>query len=264
MRVAIEQASGEKYSSIATSVVDFCTVLYKNRSGQGFLFDMVQKSTHPGPTAKRGRPRAYDEDTALAQAMRVFWTGGYAATSLDELSAATRMNRPSLYAAFGDKHALYGTLIERYRAMARDALAEALAPTRPLREGLRQVYDTALSIYFGGDKEPRGCFMIGTAVTEAASDRVVRASLNEGLREIDDAFAARFRRAQDDGELRHGADPAALAKLASGALYFLAIRSRSGEPRAVLERAAEAAIGLLCDTTAHTGSPAVTGRPQKR
>src|SRR5579883_1226199 len=113
MRVAIEQASGEKYSSIATSVIDFCTVLYKIRASQGFLFDMVQKSA----PAKRGRPRAYDEETALAQAMRVFWTGGYAATSLDELSAATRMNRPSLYAAFGDKQALYRTLIERYRAM---------------------------------------------------------------------------------------------------------------------------------------------------
>src|SRR5215472_6326942 len=143
MRVAIEQASGEKYNSIATSRVDFCTVLYKNRGGQGFSFEMVQKSTLSGPKPRRGRPRAYDEEAALAEAMRVFWTGGYAATSLDELSAATRMNRPSLYAAFGDKHALYGTLVERYRAMGRAALADALAPTRPLREALRRVYDGA-------------------------------------------------------------------------------------------------------------------------
>ncbi len=215
---------------------------------------MVQKSA----PAKRGRPRAYDEETALAQAMRVFWTGGYAATSLDELSAATRMNRPSLYAAFGDKQALYRTLIERYRAMARAAMAEALAG-RPLREGLRRVYDGALSIYFGGGKDPRGCFMIGTAVTEAASDRAVRASLNEGLREIDAAFEARLRQAQDDGELARSTDPAALAKLASGALYFLAIRSRAGEPRAVLERAADDAIGLICgaprrETSARAGA----------
>ena len=216
---------------------------------------MVQKSS----PAKRGRPRAYDEETALAQAMGVFWTGGYGATSLDELSTATRMNQPSLYAAFGDKQALYRTLLERYRAMARAAMAEALAPGRPLREGLRRVYDGALSIYFGGGKEPRGCFMIGTAVTEAPADRAVRASLNEGLREIDAAFEARFRQAQDKGELARGADPAALAKLASGTLYFLAIRSRAGEPRPVLEHAADAAIGLICDTqsgdtTARAGS----------
>jgi AcrR family transcriptional regulator len=216
---------------------------------------MVQKSS----PAKRGRPRTYDEETALAQAMRVFWTGGYAATSLDELSTATRMNRPSLYAAFGDKRALYRTLIGRYRAMARAAMAEALAPDRPLRDGLQRVYDSALSIYFGGGKDPRGCFMIGTAVTEAAADREVRASLNDGLREIDAAFETRFRQAQDDGELARGADPAALAKLASGALYFLAIRSRAGEPRAVLERAADDAIALICgaarhETSAHAGS----------
>lgn len=205
---------------------------------------MVQKSK-----PKRGRPRSYDPETALAQALHVFWTGGYSGTSLDELTAATRMNRPSLYAAFGDKHALYRTLIERYRAMARAAMAEALAPDRPLREGLRRVYEAALSIYFGGGHEPRGCFMIGTAVTEAASDRAVRASLNDGLREIDDAFAVRFRQAQLDGELARDADPKALARLASGALYFLAIRSRAGEPRAVLDQAVESAVALLCGPT---------------
>lgn len=202
---------------------------------------MVQKSK-----PKRGRPRSYDPETALAQALQVFWTGGYSGTSLDELTAATRMNRPSLYAAFGDKHALYGTLIERYRAMARAAMADALAPDRPLRDGLRRVYDAALAIYFGGGAEPRGCFMIGTAVTEAASDRAVRGSLNDGLREIDEAFAARFRQAQLDGEIAREADPQALARFASAALYFLAIRSRAGEPRDVLEQAAESAVTLLC------------------
>ena len=65
---------------------------------------MVQKAD-----SRRGRPRAYDPETALSQAMAVFWDAGYAATSLDDLSAATGMNRPSLYGAFGDKHALYQT-----------------------------------------------------------------------------------------------------------------------------------------------------------
>ena len=216
---------------------------------------MVQKSPHPRSStqkssAKRGRPRAYDEDTALADAMRVFWTAGYAGTSLDELSAATQMNRPSLYAAFGDKHALYGTLIERYRAAARAAMKDALAPERPLRDGIRRVYDSALSLYLAGTKEARGCFMIGTALTEAAADKAVRASLAAGLREIDDAFEARLRLAQDQGELPPGADLAALAKLASAALYFLAVRSRSGEPRAVLEATADAAVTLICGPVA--------------
>lgn len=209
---------------------------------------MVQNS------AKRGRPRAYDPETALAQAMGVFWTAGFSATSLDALSEATRMNRPSLYAAFGDKHALYQTLLERYRGLARTAMADALTPDRPLREGLRRVYDSALALYLAGQKDARGCFMIGTAVTEAAEDRAVRSALAAGLREIDDAFEVRLRLAQDRGELPRAADPAALAKLASAALYFLAIRSRAGEPREVLEGVADAAVNLIC------GGPPTPGR----
>ena len=215
---------------------------------------MVQNSEAERSRGKRGRPRAYDPETALAQAMSVFWTAGYAATSLDELSAATHMNRPSLYAAFGDKHALYRTLLERYRAMARAAMRDALAPDLPLSQGLRRVYDSALALYLAGSEEARGCFMIGTAVTEAVEDQEVRASLAEGLREIDSAFEARLRLAQEKGELAREADPAALAKIASGALYFLAIRSRAGEPRAVLDGVADAAIALICGQIA-TAAP---------
>ena len=206
---------------------------------------MVQK------LERRGRPRAYDPDTALDQALGVFWTQGFAATSLDDLSAATHMNRPSLYGAFGDKQALYRTLLDRYRADARAAMAEALDPKLSLREGLLRVYATALALYLAGQKDARGCFMIGTAVTEAVENRAVRTELAAGLREIDDAFEARLRLAQQTGELPPTANPAALAKLASAALYFLAIRSRTGEPHATLDEAATAAVDLICGPPAN-------------
>src|SRR5258708_28769719 len=96
---------------------------------------MVQKSPKP-----RGRPRAYDPDAALAEARDAFWDAGFAATSLDDLSLATGMNRPSLYGAFGDKRQLYLQTIERYRAFARDALKQALAPAPPLADALRLGY----------------------------------------------------------------------------------------------------------------------------
>ena len=76
---------------------------------------------------RRGRPRAYEPQVALARAAAQFWKAGYAGTSLDDLVAATGMNRPSLYAAFGDKRDLYLKTLEYYReegrALARDALA---------------------------------------------------------------------------------------------------------------------------------------------
>jgi AcrR family transcriptional regulator len=208
---------------------------------------MVQKSVSPSAApAKRGRPRAYDPATALARATAAFWDAGFAATSLDDLAAATGMNRPSLYGAFGDKHALYRTAFDRYRDLGNAGMAEALADTRPLREGLRAVYEGALALYYSGDKTARGCFMIGTTLTEAAADPELRAALQDALRGFDKAFAARFRLARARGELAPNADPEVLAMLASGFLYFLAIRSRAGEPRATLAAAADGAVAAIC------------------
>jgi AcrR family transcriptional regulator len=202
---------------------------------------MVQKSARP-----RGRPRAYDPGTALWQALQAFWSGGYAATSLDELAAATGMNRPSLYGAFGDKKALYLKALDHYRASGRAALAEALAGKRPLREELRRVYDKALAIYFSGEGAPRGCFLIGTATSEAVENPDVRAALGGALREFDKAFEARLRLAREQGELSLEADPVALARLASAILHTLALRSRAGDPKPTLEETAAAGVDLIC------------------
>jgi AcrR family transcriptional regulator len=84
---------------------------------------MVQKEQK-----RRGRPPAYVPELALSKAIKAFWPAGFAGTSLDELAAATGMNRPSLYGAFGDKHDLYMKALEHYWAEGRDAMARALCP----------------------------------------------------------------------------------------------------------------------------------------
>jgi TetR/AcrR family transcriptional regulator, copper-responsive repressor len=209
---------------------------------------MVQKSAGapPTPGRKRGRPRGYEPDTALNKARAAFWDVGYSGTSLDALSAATGMNRPSLYGAFGDKRALYLKALEGYRALGRAAIAEALGGEHELREALRRVYRSALEIYLAGEHGARGCFLIGTAATEAIADPEIRAIYAAGLHELDAAFAARFRRAQAEGELAAAADPDECARLAGAVLHTLSIRARAGETREALERTAEAGIALLC------------------
>ena len=99
---------------------------------------MVQKSKKPPPRPaksmrrvapkRRGRPRAYQPEVALGKALDLFRKDGFAATSLDDLSAATGMNRPSLYGAFGDKRELYIKTYQRYRDDARAAMAEIFRP----------------------------------------------------------------------------------------------------------------------------------------
>src|SRR3977135_1263272 len=79
------------------------------------------------PPKRLGRPRAYEPEVALARALDVFWKEGFAATSLDDLSAATGMNRPSLYGAFGDKRELYIKTYQNYRDRARLRMAEVFA-----------------------------------------------------------------------------------------------------------------------------------------
>ncbi|HEY0526040.1 MAG TPA: TetR/AcrR family transcriptional regulator [Stellaceae bacterium] len=203
---------------------------------------MVQKSS----SGRRGRPRAYDPDAALDQARDAFWDAGYASVSLDDLSAATGMNRPSLYGAFGDKRALYLKALEQYFLRGKELMEEALAPDRPLRDGIRRVYRGALSLYFSGDHGARGCFLIGTATTEAARSPEVRAALGAALRAYDEAFATRLRIARERGEIRSDADPDALARIASAVMHSLAVRSRAGDSRAELEATVETALDLIC------------------
>src|SRR4051812_11049174 len=110
---------------------------------------MVQKESNPQKEPKRrGRPRGYDPDAALVRAIASFWHAGYAGTSLDDLSAATGMNRPSLYGAFGDKRDLYLKALAHYWELSRVAMKQALADGLPLRDALQRLYDKALSIYF--------------------------------------------------------------------------------------------------------------------
>ena len=86
----------------------------------------------------RGRPRAYDADDALSNATDAFWLGGYSGTSLDTLSDATGMNRPSLYAAFGDKHALYLNTLDRYVEAGVQGMHVALRDDIPLAQALQR------------------------------------------------------------------------------------------------------------------------------
>lgn len=206
---------------------------------------MARKTSETG-AARRGRPRAYDAQTALKQVTDAFWRTGYSGTSLDAIVAATGMNPPSLYAAFGNKRALYLETLARYWEITLAATHEALSGDHPLDEALMLAYDEALSFYFSGKGNARGCFVIGTAVTEAGEDAAIRKSVVAGLRAIDADFEARFRAARDRGELRDDADPAALAMLASATMHSIAVRARAGTPRTELREMARKAIGVIC------------------
>jgi len=205
----------------------------------------MEQINHDARLRPRGRPRAYDPDVALAQASQAFWRGGYAGTSLDEIAAATGMNRPSLRAAFGDKHALYLAALRAYWARKFETLGPALEGGT-LAQALMRVYESSLSVYYSGDDAVLGCFVLGTAITEAAQDAEIRAVVAAGFQRLDTEFAARIRLAQAAGELGPEADPEALAVLACGLMQTLALRARAGADREALRQMARVAVAAIC------------------
>ena len=203
---------------------------------------MVQKEARP-----RGRPRSFDPDEVLDKARAVFWNLGYAATSLDDLAAATGLNRPSLYAAFGDKHALYVAALERSRREAGAALGAALQIEQPLRDVLTLILERTSDIYRRGDMGQRGCFLVGTAVTQAVEDPDARAILARFVAETDAAFLARLSR--EANQLAPGVDPQAAAALCTATFHTLAVRARTGAGEDELKTLARGTVGLLCGPT---------------
>ena len=204
---------------------------------------MVQKN-ESASVRPRGRPRKFDETKVLEQARDVFWANGYAATSVDDLAAATGLNRPSLYAAFGDKHALYLRALNENRILSVEGVRNHMRADIPLRDALEAFFTAAAASTLVGEEGSRGCFIVCTAVTEALRDDDTRSVAAHYVTEVDSVFRERFERSAD--ELNIGVDPASAAAVASAVLQSLAIRARTGSSAVDLSKVAEAAVTVIC------------------
>lgn len=199
---------------------------------------------------KRGRPRAFEPEVALGKAMNTFRDGGFAATSLDDLSEAMGINRPSLYGTFGDKRDLFLKAYERYRAEMAATFAPAFDPALTLRQMLEKIYAIALDVYLAGENGPRGCFTVMTATSEAMADPEIRPLVQKALGSTQRTLAKRFQAAVESGELPATANVQVLSQIASSTVEALAIRSRARVPRAELETIAKGAVDLICGPAA--------------
>jgi AcrR family transcriptional regulator len=191
--------------------------------------------------ATRGRPRAFDADKALDSAMQVFWRKGYLGTSLEDLTEAMDINRPSLYAAFGNKRALYRLALERYFKGPSRYLGEALKEPTARRVMERLLYGVVDMLTKA--QSPGTCLWVHGALS--CGDDPLRpefaAQRAAGLADL----RKRFRRAKVDGDLPETVDEDALAHLVQTLNFGLTLQASTGATRKELLGIVESALRSL-------------------
>lgn len=154
-----------------------------------------------------GRPRGFDEEQVLDQAMKMFWRQGYAATSVKDLVRETGLNPGSLYEAFGDKHDLFIAAINRYRGSIVQRRLEEMERPGPGRDRIAGFFEDLVR-FSTGEGRLMGCLMTNSAIELGAHDRDVAVLVAANLAEMESAFRRLVERGQHDGSVAN-TDPAA-------------------------------------------------------
>jgi len=187
-----------------------------------------------------GRPRSFETGKALDAAMKVFWCKGYEGASLSDLTKAMDINRPSLYAAFGDKESLFRKVLDHYdsgpAAYVREALNQptAWAAVEKLMEGAADL-GTASS-------NPRGCLLVQAALACGDGANAIRDDLILRRDAGEKAVRQRLKRAQAEGDLPQDANSADLARYVVTVIQGIAVQAASGAARHELRRVIETAL----------------------
>lgn len=192
---------------------------------------------------RRGRPRKYRRGDALDAALATFWSKGYAGTTLDDLAGAMGMNRPSIYAAFGNKDALYAASVERYLQTIGRTFLVPLGRGKTLADDLDAFYARVIDVVTGAHG-PCGCIVACTLPAEAEVAPAARELLATAIGLIDDALQKRLADAVRAGELPADTDVRTRAQVVSSGMLALSLRGRSGASRRDLKRIARAFVAL--------------------
>lgn len=191
-------------------------------------------------TAPMGRPREFDTDDALNRAMHVFWRKGYLGTSLSDLTEAMGINRPSLYAAFGNKESLFRKVLDRYADGPSAYLREALEEPTARQVAERMMYG---AVDLGTDpRNPPGCLWVHGTLSCGDPADPIRQELSARRESSEASLRKRFEQAISEGDLPANCDPAALARFVVTVNCGMSVLAATGATRTELLRVVEIAL----------------------
>lgn len=193
---------------------------------------------------KRGRPREFDREKALDEALKIFWSKGYAPTTVAELCAVMGINPPSLYAAFGNKAGLFLEAARQYEQIYWDKPGRRLFQEADIYKAISDFFQDAAGILLSPDA-PCGCLVVLGAVNISEAEKEVISALKKMREDTRRMFAERLRIAIKAGQIPADTDVPALSGALNALLEGLSLQSREGIFLSELKAMASLAIRLL-------------------
>lgn len=186
--------------------------------------------------------RGFNKEKAVAAAMHAFWGRGFEGVSIDDLTVAMGVSRPTLYAVFGSKEALFRRALEHYQH--EEAVFYHQAGKAPTAKGVAEaLLRGALELFSGsGGSTPPGCLYVAHLVACGSEADAIRADMFAHARTGEAALIRRFERAALDGDLPPNVDPVGLAYMLIGLVQGVAVLASSGAPRSAIERMVNTAL----------------------
>jgi AcrR family transcriptional regulator len=188
-----------------------------------------------------GRPMGFDPEEALDKALRVFWERGYEGASLTDLTKAMGINRPSLYATFGNKEELFRKVLDRYTAGTTSYFQEALREPNARAAVEKLLMSAAEALQTPG--EPHGCLLVQGALVCGSESEAVRGELGVRRAAAETQIRERLERARAEGDLPAGVEPAELASFFTTVLNGMSVQASGGASRETLRGIAGRAMG---------------------
>jgi len=190
------------------------------------------------------KQKQFDREDVLTQAMELFWKQGYEATSMQDLVGVTGINRASMYATFGDKHAFFLAAVDHYIAtVSASRLIRLQQPGSP-RAALNSFFDDLIA-FSCGDARRLGCLLTNSAIEMAPRDADIDSRLSATFQRLEDAFYDNLLRAQKAGEIANGRDLRATARLLTGTVQGVRVLARANSSESTLRDIADEALRTI-------------------